>query len=328
MENQNSLASLKEKYLEYEEDISREKVLKLILQNLVNRFSLEVIINDIISVTKSKENQLIIKDKNPLNSTDIISIIYKNVGSIKLFQTILDINSEPNEIPKSHKNSEKTTNYSNSPLNSPPNSSIEEENPQKSSPNISPNNNPNINNDNEGDNVVILIDNNQNEETINNNIIPLDENETINAKKKDGTKSELKKTKKIRKKNNNSINMSDPVHYYGINSETKLSKAHKKARTNYEQKLGFHYTLEKGNFYKYKIKNIVERNKTIIFVCDDIKCKGAGEYCIASKTFKAFKRHNVSFKNHSYIKKMVARDMNIFKYMKENSIEDMQLTKA
>ena len=132
MKNQSPLVSLKEKSKDYEEDKSRENVLKLILQNLVNRYSLPVIINDIISVTKHKENQLILKDKIPLTSTDIISIMYKNFGSIKLFRIILDLYPVPNNNPK-FKNSEKETNYSNSPFNSRPNSSIEEENPQTSS---------------------------------------------------------------------------------------------------------------------------------------------------------------------------------------------------
>ena len=326
MKSQESLVSLKDNYIDKEEKNYPEKVLKLILQNLINRYSLPVIINDIISVTKNKEDQLILKDKIPLNSDDIISIMYKNVGSIKLFQTILDLYPEPNEIPKNTKNSEKTTNYSNSPLNSPPNSSIEE-NPQISSANISTNNNTK-NCDNEDDNVIIVIDNNQNEETRDNNIIPLDENETTVVKINDGTKSELKKSKRNKKKNNNILNISDSVHYSGINSEIKLSKAHKKIRTNYEHKLGFHYTLEKGIFYKYKIKNIVERKKIIIFICDDIKCKAVGEYYIESKMFKVIKGHNISFKNHIYIKNIDVRDMKIFKYMKENLIEDMQLTKV
>ena len=106
MKNQNSL-TLKDNYIGKEEKNFPEKVLKLILQNLINRYSLPVVINDIISVTKRKEDQLILKDKVPLNSDDIISIIYKNVGSIKLFQAILDIYPEPNEILKVDKNSEK-----------------------------------------------------------------------------------------------------------------------------------------------------------------------------------------------------------------------------
>ena len=284
------------------------------------------VINDIISVTKRKEDQLILKDKIPLNSDDIISIIYKNVGSVILFQTILDIYPEPNEIPKVDKNSEKTTNYSNSPLHSPPNSSIEE-NSQISSANISTNNNTN-NCDTENDNVIIVIDNNQNEEIRDNKIIPLDENETTVVKLNDGTKSELKKSKRNKKKNNNNLNISDSFHYSGINSEIKLSKAHIKIRTNYEHKLGFHYTLEKGIFFKYKIKNIIERKKIIIFICADIKCKAVGEYYIESKMFKVIKGHNISFKNHIYIKNIDVRDMKIFKYMKENYIEDMQLTKV
>ena len=122
--------------------------------------------------------------------------------------------------------------------------------------------------------------------------------------------------------------MQDSSRYSGINSEIKLSKANKKIRANYEYKLGFHYTLEKGIFYKYKIKNIVERRKVVIFICDDINCKGAGEYYIESKMFEVFKRHNISFKNHNYIKNMSNRDMEINKYMKENCIEDLQLTRS
>ena len=154
------------------EDISQEKVIKLILQNLIEKYSLEKIINDMVALSKENVNSLIIKDKNPSNPGDIISILYKKVGSAKIFQHLLDIYNDGKEIPKINKNDinlEKKEKLPNNNNIFPPNSSIEEENPQI---NIDINAQNNANNYTE-----IIIESESEKEDQNANIIALDENE-------------------------------------------------------------------------------------------------------------------------------------------------------
>lgn len=317
MKNKNSMIPLSKNT---SEDISQEKVIKLILRNLIEKYTLEKIVNDIVAVTKENENNLILKDKIPLNPGDIISIMYKNVGSIKLFQNLLDIYRDDNEIPKINKNDniEKKEKLENYP-SSPPNSSIEEDNPQIST-NISTNNNASNNDD-----IVIEIDSIDDKK--NDNIIPLSENEMNVIEIKDGIKSEIKSFSRKRKKNKQIKKANSSIHNNGVSSEIKTTKMQKDFGKNYEKKLGSHYILEKSNFYKFKVENLDKEKKIAIFICEDPNCKAFAEYSIENESFKLLRDHNIPNNKHIYNENIDNRDKNIIDFMKNYNIDDLQLTK-
>ena len=315
-------------------DLSREKVIKLILKNLIDRYSLIKIINDIVSVTKKNENQIILKNKIPLGSEDIIAIIYKNIGSVKLYQCLLDLNpiNKGNNIHIKKKSSkqkikkEKFIKYPNIK------SKIMSLNAKKSHQS---NTNNSLNNNMIDDVIMIDLNNSESDEEEkydNKNIISLYENENTIYEKKEGKKTEEKinlKKKKKKKMKNKTKSVSVSLHDKGIYSEIKFVNVKKKlGNIIYQNKLGFHYILEKGNIYKFKVKNVVDDKEVALFICDDIYCKAVGEYSINNNSFKTIKDHNISRNEHGYNKYMSVQDMNILSYMIDNKIEDLQLTKV
>ena len=301
-----------------------ETVIKLIFQSLIDKFSLVKIISDVISITNIKESQLKLKDTIPLDSRDIISIMYKNVGSIKLYKCLLELSIERKKNEKSPEikyytpikrkeifldcTSKKFPNYS---------PSISEENIKIKS------NENSIKSTEKFPEELIDIFNSENEDRNINKIISLNEKEDessdyevmeplskslnifLDAKNK-------KKNKKL-KKNKKGINLRAKH----VNDEKKLEK-------DYLNKLGFHYTLEKGQFYKFKFIN--NKKETAKFICDDLNCNAFGEFMIYDKIFKLKKNHNISSSEHSYNKNMNIKEKNVLKFMKENNIEDLQLT--
>ena len=306
----------------FDNDISRENVIKLILQNLIDRYSLKNIINDIISITKQNEKQLKLKDKIPLNPEDIISILYKNVGSIKLYQCLLDISEKPPQINRiSKKKTLKKENFINYSNIKSPFSTVEEEKYLN-----------NNTKNNKFSNIVIEIEENTEEPLFNHHhndkILSLSENGTTVYEIKDGGKSELKKNRNgiVRKRKREEPPTS--IHNNGIYSESKLVDVPKKLGKVYENKLGYHYVLERGNIYKYKAKDVDNDKEIAKFICDDPKCNGYAEYSIKNKTFKLLEEHNIPSDEHLYNKNMVFQDMNILNYMMEHNIEDLQLTRV
>ena len=317
-----------------EMDFSCDNVIKIILGNLIDRYSLIKIINDIINVTKKKESQLKVKNKIPLNSEDIISIIYKNVGSVKLYQCLLELNPDKieSEIPIKKKPTKSITPHPKKEkfIHCSKKSKLISFN-SKEFHQIDGINNTLNNNNNNDDAIVIELNNSDEEKTNdkNNNIISLNENETTVYEFKEGTKTEEKcllkrkrKKKKLKRKN-----LSVSLQNIGIYSESKLVNVKKNLGSIYQNKLGFHYIMEKGNIYKFKIKTVNEEKETALFSCDDINCKAKGEFSIINKSFKMLKGHNISIKEHAYNKHMIVQDLNILNYMMTHNIEDMQLTK-
>ena len=302
-----------------DEETSQENVIKLILQNLIKRYSLEKIIDDINSIAKDNENEneIILNEKIPLDSKDIISILYNNVGCIKLYRSLLDIcqqskeTSQKNETEKELK-SEKFNIWKKS---KPHFSTEEEENPQI-------NNYKDINKNNKEDELVIEI-NNMNEDIDNeNNIITLnedDDDETVfepkieRKGKKEKREKKEKKEKKLRK----------PIF---VDTDNVSGDSNKKEKVSQKKKLGFHYTFNEGNLYKFRIKKINDDNA--IFICDDIYCKAFGEFSIKDNSFKLIREHNIPNDEHIYNEIMSVKDKNVLKYMKDNNIDDIQLIKS
>ena len=325
MKSKNSSSNSFGEYLNM--NISRETVVKLILQNLIDRYSLKNVINDIMKITKQKENQLVLKDKIPLNSEDIISIIYKNVGSIKLYQCLLDISETTPEITTSSKKKTiKTEKFNNFSKFKNPLSTKEEQKLLNIGNNINKSNEKNNNDFVKIGDIEISPNKFRNNNTISSN-----ETETTVYEIKNGGKTELKRErkreKKILEKKRNRQGKSTSVHMNGIYSESKLINMPNKLGKAYENKLGFHYVLEKGNLYKFKVKEVDNEKEKAKFICDDPKCQGTAEYTINNKMFKSLKEHSISHDEHCYNKYMVFTDMNILNYMLKHKIEDLQLTR-
>lgn len=296
-------------------DYSKENVIKIILKNLVDRFSLKNVIIDLVTVTKKNENEILLKDTIPLTCEDILSILYKNIGAIKLYQNLLEISSDENEEKDFSEKKFKQENYIDVQI-------------LKSATHLST-----IDED-KNSNVVIEINNNEEEEELNDNnnksnIISINENES-SVFEISGTKTELKqkrkreKNKKIKKlEENNYENLQNKVC-----SESKLVSAPKKLGNKTENKLSYHYVLEKGNMYKFLFEGINEKKQTAKFICDDPNCSAYAEYSIKNKLFKLVKEHNILCDEHCYNKNMILGDMNILNHMIEYNIEDLQLTKV
>ena len=72
------------------------------LQSLIKRFSLERIAKEITSmVYKNKEDIVLDNHRRPLDSNDIIAVMYVTVGPIKMLECLLEIDTCCNEA--SHK---------------------------------------------------------------------------------------------------------------------------------------------------------------------------------------------------------------------------------
>ena len=116
--------------------------------------------------------------------------------------------------------------------------------------------------------MIIDIDNieeSQYKEQEFNGIISLNENEneTTIYEIKDGGKTELKKDRKRLEKKRKREKNSSPTHIYGLYSESKRINVPKKLGKVYENKLGYHFILEK--WVECKMANAKENNKKKIF---------------------------------------------------------------
>ena len=296
-----------------ESEFSKDNVIKIILQCLVERYSLKNVIYDLISVTRKKESELKLNDKIPLNCEDILSIIYQNCGVIKLYNCFLEINNIYEEktsknnisrLPKKRGKKEKyislrERNYLSSPLSLPD----EDENE--------------------------LLNNKNNDNKIKEEIISLNENESTVYQIREGKKTELKKRKrkeKLRKSKKFEDVKPEYIHN-GVSSESKLVNVSKKLGDKIGDNLSFHYVLEDGKMYKFKLKEVNEQKEIAKFICDDPRCSASAKYSISNKLFKPLKKHTILADEHEYNKNMILTDINILNHMKTQGIEDLQLTK-
>ena len=296
-----------------ESEFSKDNIIKIILQCLVERYSLKNVIYDLITVTRKKESELKLNDKIPLNCEDILSIIYQNCGVIKLYNCFLEINNiyeekpSKNNFPRLAKKrgkkekyiSLREKNYLSTPL-----SLLDED-------------------ENE------LLNKKNNEDKIKEEIISLNENESTVYQIREGKKTELKKRKKKEKlrKNQKFEDVKPEYIHNGVSSESKLVNVSKKLGDKIGDNLSFHYILEEGKMYKYKLKEVNEQKEIAKFICDDPKCSASAKYSISNKLFKPLKKHTILADEHEYNKNMILTDINILNHMKVQGIEDLQLTK-
>ena len=308
MENKKSVKTI---YETPDDENSQEIVTKLILENLIQKHSREKIIDQINTIASKKDDEIILKDKTPLDSKDIISIIFKTVGSVKLYKALLEISQSYDETP--HRDKAKTKTRSEkfiSMKRSAPLYSTEEEEKPKSVKKVNhikiiPNPNKNE------DGYVVEMDKIAEKINKGKNIVTLNESdETVYELTK---KEKGKKLKKLEK----------PV-FVSLNDNS--SDMNQKEREKNKKILGYHYSLNEGNLYKFKVKDIYSDSAS--FICDDPFCKAFGIFSIENKSFKLVREHTVAGSEHSYNKEMAPKDINVLNYMKARNIDDMQLTKT
>lgn len=297
-----------------ESEFSKDNIIKLILQCLVDRYSLKSVIYDLISVTRKKESELILNDKIPLSCEDILSMIYKNCGVIKLYNCFLEINNYKEGKPSKNKN--KISMLSKKRGKKEKYIPIQERNFESTPLPLFEEDSNELNNINNGTKVK-------------DEIIPLNENESTIYQIREGKKTELKKRKrkeKLKRSKKFEEVMKEYIHN-GVSSESKLINVPKKLGDSIGNKLSFHYTLEGGKMYKFKVKEIDEKKEIAKFICDDPKCSALGKYSINNKLFKIWEKHTILSEEHDYNTNMTLIDINILNHMKLQGIEDLQLTK-
>ena len=73
---------------------SKNYLITLILRNLIEQTSLEEVTESVLRISKSKEEEIVLKDEIPLSTLELLSIIYKSCGPIKLLNSFLAIMNE------------------------------------------------------------------------------------------------------------------------------------------------------------------------------------------------------------------------------------------
>lgn len=126
---------------------------------------------------------------------------------------------------------------------------------------------------------------------------------------------------KVSKKNQPKIN----------NKELSLFNSNESEENNvskFEKKFGSHLIKfsheEKKYAYSYKLKKMYGNNKITFFECNNIRCKGKGEYDIEKKIFVEKDKHNIAINNHKIVAKYFnARDI----LLNDNDCNGYQLLK-
>lgn len=316
-------------------DLSKEYIVKLMLKEIIEIYSLKEIINDVIFLVERKEGELKLKDKIPLTSRDIISIIHSSIGSIQLLQWLIELNTEL-ELEKMRK---KRTKKKIKKLKEEENKILtpkfkkqesvndKEKEYDKAENAFYSNCDIPLNLDRNNDEFVIEIKNGN--EILNSTIINLDESDSSNSEQNDnyyGVKSEIKSPKR---KNNLSKGFGNGTfsNRNGINSETKIFNDMKKARKNIENSLNYHYHLKDGKVYKYKFDKLNEKGNIAEFSCADPNCFSCADYEIKTKVFDIIASHSLAYEDHCYVKINADNDYYIFDKMQNENISDMQLKK-
>ena len=257
---------------------------------------------------KTEPKDIIPKNKNPLSNFDIMSNIYKYVGSINLLNCILYVQEKIGKQKKIKKKLIKKRKREKEKL-------IEDEEEEKVEI---------ISSSESNGYFLSQFDRNspnENEEK--------DENNSSKSSDKFISLGVNSEVKTLRKKNiiPNSVIDDFPEIQNGINSEKKCSKPFKEIQYKKHSDLSYHYKLDNDSLYKYKFVEINKNDNLAVFLCDDLECKGKAEYDLISQIFMININHSIDNKDHSYIKNMSDKDYDILNYMKTNSFNDIQLKK-
>ena len=303
-------------------DFSQETIITLILKNLISRSSVEKVTNDLLSLMNKEEDEIITNNTLKLTNYDILSIVYKLIGSNNLLKLLLSeiSKTKPHEInPKTEIKKEENPLESkfDNIIKEKEDSSVKDVNeysfyingimPTKVERNIS------------SDNIIVEIPRDLNQNT---DEMQIDENET-SSDKIENIKSEIKSSKY----NNNIRTKDSEIDKRPLKSEAKITHAIKDNKKNTD-KLSYHYSLNQGNFYKFRCVKINKKENLAYFSCDDSLCKCSAEYNLKNKIFILKNSHTFSHDEHYYIKYMDNKDLLILNYMKHYNMFDVQMKKC
>jgi len=298
--------------------VSKEKTVKIMLSNLIEKYSLELIIDTIIEITTKPKN-VNENDNNKNELYNIISLICNNTQGTKIFKYILDIQSEKNKEKKINK-----LIWNNNQMNKK-NPYVEETfiDIDYDIDNNNNNNNESIitlDEEEDDDEEIIYISSDSDDDiSIDNKMISLCENESTSYIDKKGRKTELKSKKRSKKKDK----VSTSLNSYKMNSEKKLINIKIKLLRNKIKNLSYHCSMIYGHFFKYKKKSFNYKG-IVKFICFNPKCEGYGTYNINNTIFTLLKEHidiNCSFNNLNSL------DKKYYSYMKERNIDEMQIVR-
>ena len=276
----------------------REKITKLILEEIIKEETRDNFSSFISQIVKTEPKDIIPKNKNPLSNFDIMSNIYKYVGSINLLNCILYVQEKIGKQKKIKKKLIKKRKklVAQDILNKKRKREKEK-----------------------------LIEDEEEEEKV--EIISSSESNGYFLSQFDRNSPNENEEKDFRKKNiiPNSVIDDFPEIQNGINSEKKCAKPFKEIQYKKNSDLSYHYKLDNNSLYKYKFVEINKNDNLAVFLCDDLECKGKAEYDLISQIFLININHSIDNKDHSYIKNMNDKDCEILNYMKTNSFNDIQL---
>ena len=91
--------------------------------------------------------------------------------------------------------------------------------------------------------------------------------------------------------------------------------------------LSYHYSFYDNKLYKYRFKEIDNRDDLAKFSCDDPNCLCEAEYNLKNKLFLIKVYHSLDHDEHNYIKKKDSNFSDIFNFMKNKNFSDIQLKK-
>ena len=248
-------------------DFSQDTIITLILKNLISRSSVEKVTKELISLMKKEEDEITTNNTLQLTNYDLLSIVYKLIGSDKILKILLsevskkspeEINQEI-EIKKDEALLQQKfvdTKKDKEELN------INEENEYSFYLNgTMP---VNVEKNNSSDNIIIEIPSDLNQ---NNNEMEIDENET-SSNEIENIRSEVKLPKYKKNK----------IDKRPLKSETKISHLNKNNKKDKETLLSNHYTLNQGKLYKFKCSYINKKKNVAYFSCYDLLCQCYAEY--------------------------------------------------
>ena len=320
------------------DDSYQDKIIKLMLQNLISDGSLESVIKDVKILVNKNLDEIETKDKLPLSNYDILSIILKSVGSVKLLKCLLAIGDEKKSKAKHPKAKIKKEKFLIAHKLKFSKKKMEKEKEIEKKEEINAKNiecsyytgniRVDIDKRNKKDNFVIEI-NNDNDAKKSNNIINLDESESSTSGENYiniGVKSEVKE---FRQKNDvsNELKKKKVSLHNGINSEIKISLPTKENKKGKENELSTHYSIDNGSLFKYQFDKINKEENLAYFSCADENCECKAEYDIKNCLFAIKVGHSYENQCHSYIINKNKKDKRWHNYMIEKNYTQLQLRK-
>ena len=266
---------------------------------------------------KKEEDEITTNNTLQLTNYDLLSIVYKLIGSDKILKILLS------EVPK------KSPEEINQKIEIKKDEAILQQKfvdtkKDKEELNINEENEysfylngtmpVNVEKNNSSDNIIIEIPSDLNQ---NNNEMEIDENET-SSNEIENIRSEVKLPKYKKNK----------IDKRPLKSETKISHLNKDNKKDKETLLSNHYTLNQGKLYKFKCSYINKKKNVAYFSCYDSDCGCYAEYNLINKIFTVKIGHTFENDKHNYIKEMDKMDLSVLKYMKNYNMVDIQIKKC